>query len=277
MKSEDVHPLSPEVKSPEITIEFSNWLDRLIYSNQEEYSDTLSDLNKRIEIIKTLCDTQRRIGFDRMIIKKFESLLELKFGKDWKVKLSARSAPLRILDLGTGLGGLLESLARWAKNQNLPLELEGLELENEYVEHFNKQQRDQTGNIKLFQGDVANLEHIPSDSYDFVFCIQMIHHLRDPKIIANLFSEVFRISSLGWFILDVRRCLRGIPYMLSSLLLGCPYYLAIDGVRSIRRAYRPAEIEKFISFKDSSLKDKMPVKAFKVLPYWKVTGLKRTD
>jgi len=121
------------------------------------------------------------------------------------------------LDLGCGLGGYTYKL--FAEG----FDVTGADLSVEQVE-FNNQRCIQNGMPNLFmQLDITNMEHIENESYDYVFLIQILHHIRR---VDNVFKELFRILKPGGKIIIIEFNSRNIIRLLTACAISFDSYVS---------------------------------------------------
>lgn len=94
--------------------------------------------------------------------------------EDWFLPITKKDvAGKTVLELGCGNGSLLTHMARWE-----PAFLEGVDLGDSVLSC--QKNMEQTGfkNFKVTQGDLTNFT---GQGYDLVYCIGVLHHLKNPK------------------------------------------------------------------------------------------------
>ena len=225
-------------------------------------------VTERVAIIEALTLINQRTGFYRMMIQEGKSLLMPLHRKDPKSKII-------ILDVGAGGGGLLQSLSKWAHAHKVPVELTGLDLDPDFAEQSRARLQKLGISANLIFSDATDLSNIADNSFDIVLSSYLMHHIRDLPTAARLVAEIKRIARHGWLVVDLDRKYRGVVMMFGALLLGAPWPLVRDGIRSVRRAYRPAEINGALD----ALKAQRDVQGLRCqsvppFPYWKIKGSK---
>jgi SAM-dependent methyltransferase len=132
-----------------------------------------------------------------------------------------RRRSFSVLDVGAGSGELLRGAAGWAKRTGRGAELTGLEL-----------------NARSAR---AILEE--SGSFDYAICSLMTHHFRDDGVIRIL-RELRRVARHGLFVIDLHRhALAYLLYTTVGRLFLQNRLIREDGALSIRRSFRPAELD----------------------------------
>ncbi|PIQ88140.1 MAG: hypothetical protein COV73_00420 [Candidatus Omnitrophica bacterium CG11_big_fil_rev_8_21_14_0_20_43_6] len=112
-----------------------------------------------------------------LLVKK--TRLTLKTLNKYGIKSGARG-----IDLGCGTGWYLKNISEYGYNMSGVDSSAGLINEARDVNKGN--------GAKLEVGDILKLEH-SADSFDFAYCINSLHHLRDNAQLNNAFSEIHRV------------------------------------------------------------------------------------
>ena len=94
--------------------------------------------------------------------------------EDWLNPLTKKDIENKsVLELGCGNGSLLVHITRWN-----PSKLEGVELGDSIRSAYNNIVTTGFKNAKITKHDLTTFE---SDGFDIVYCIGVIHHLKNPK------------------------------------------------------------------------------------------------
>jgi SAM-dependent methyltransferase len=131
----------------------------------------------------------------------------------------------RIMDIGCGMGGVLEDI-----RHKLGVEAIGVEL---------KPLRSISTSIKIYQADAIR---DPLPSADVAFAMHLGHHLSESDLV-DLICNVGRFSR-RFIILDLVR--HPLPLARFRVLV-VPFVCqiaAVDGQKSIRRSYTPTELRR---------------------------------
>ncbi|HEX5283030.1 MAG TPA: methyltransferase domain-containing protein [Bryocella sp.] len=156
------------------------------------------------------------------------------------------SRPLRILDVGSGGGDGLRAIARWAHKRKLDVELTGIDL-NPYSARAAREfgARDPlAANIHWLTADVFSCA--PDPQPDVIVSALFTHHLSSAEIVRFLrWSE--QNARLGWFINDLHRSRRAaFLFRFLPVIFGWHRFIRHDGPVSLRRAFVPADWQKFL-------------------------------
>ena len=145
--------------------------------------------------------------------------------------------PLKILDVGFGDGDMLRTIARWAKRQNVKVELAGIDL--------NPRSANVAGGatpsdmaIDYRTGDYAGLA---GQGWDIILSSLVAHHMTHPQL-SEFLRFMDKEAKCGWFINDLHR--HGFAYLgypLLARIMGWHRIVREDGQLSIARSYRPHE------------------------------------
>lgn len=110
-------------------------------------------------------------------------------------------APLHILDVGSGGGGLLRKIAGWARSRSLAVQPTGIDL-NPYAARAAAESTPKDLEIAWVTGDA--LAYQPKQPVDIVVSSLTAHHLEDEQIVA-LLRWMEATAQFGWFINDLER------------------------------------------------------------------------
>ncbi len=241
-------------------------MDRLIYKDEPESMDSPSvPLVTRKESVAALNRLWDQSGFNYYFEKEIASLITSapKSGK-----------PLKIIDIATGGGTVLKVIDRCAKQNNLSVELYGVDYSADFEQYAESDLKASGINARIYTGDACNLLDIADQSFDFVFCNFMVHHLRSPNQVAAFFCEMNRIARQGWLIIDLNRSLRCLMLSaISNVVFGMPSELAKDSIKSARRAYQVEEINFILDeIRKENQQFTMKCLPHSTSPYWLIKG-----
>lgn len=148
-------------------------------------------------------------------------------------------APVRLLDVGTGLGDIAAAAARALRSRNLRVQVLGLE-HTTTLAHAARARCD-----GALVGDALTLPFADA-SIDIVTCSQLLHHFADAQA-TQLLCECMRVARIAVVVGDLRRSWLAVAGLwTSSFLLGFHPVSRHDGVVSILRGYTPSELDALV-------------------------------
>jgi 2-polyprenyl-3-methyl-5-hydroxy-6-metoxy-1,4-benzoquinol methylase len=140
-----------------------------------------------------------------------------------------------LLDVGSGEGGMLRTIASWARKRGLAARLTGVDL-NPKSEGVARAQTPEGMAIDYWTGDYRNLGR-----FDFVISSLVAHHMTDGQL-RDFLRWMEEKSERGWFVNDLHR--HGLAYFgypMLAALLRVHRIVREDGRLSIARSFRPAD------------------------------------
>jgi SAM-dependent methyltransferase len=140
-----------------------------------------------------------------------------------------------LLDVGSGEGGMLRTIAKWARRRGLAARLTGVDL-NPKSESAARAATPEDLPIDYRTGDYRGLGR-----FDFVISSLVAHHMTDPQL-RGFLRWMESNSDRGWFVNDLHRhrfAFHGYP-LLAALLRVHPIVRG-DGRLSIARSFRPGD------------------------------------
>lgn len=140
-----------------------------------------------------------------------------------------------LLDVGSGEGGMLRTIANWARRRGLAARLTGIDL-NPKSEASARAQTPESLGIVYRTGDYRDLGR-----FDFVVSSLVAHHMTDAQL-SDFLRWMEARSDRGWFVNDLHRHgFAWFGYPLLATLLGVHRIVREDGRLSIARSFRPDE------------------------------------
>jgi SAM-dependent methyltransferase len=161
-----------------------------------------------------------------------------------QLRLPAHSVPLRILDVGCGYGDTLRRIELWAKQNAVPVELTGIDLNPDTIS-IAHEATPPASNIRWVAGDVFayRASHPPHLIVSSLFT----HHLSDDEVVRFL-RWMEDNALIGWFVNDLSRA--AVPYHLFgwfSRVARLHPFVQHDGPVSIARAFSPDDWHRLAS------------------------------
>jgi ubiquinone/menaquinone biosynthesis C-methylase UbiE len=153
-----------------------------------------------------------------------------------------RSAYVRVLDLGAGGCTIPEILAQWAQRASIPLSILALDLQHAHLQWARRNL--QTGpEIVFIQGDVLS-PPFAEGSVDFVISSLFLHHFTADTLIQVL-PKWARLARQSLIMTDLVRHPVAYWFMkAASPVFARSVITRHDAAVSIRRAYRPPELQR---------------------------------
>ncbi|WP_445452407.1 methyltransferase domain-containing protein [Flavobacterium sp. 25HG05S-40] len=170
------------------------------------------------------------------------------------LKQNPSQEKITIVDVGCGNGDMLRKLADYGKENNISLELVGIDA-NQFTATYAETLSANYKNISYRCEDIFE-KSFESVQYDIVLCTLTLHHFKDEEIIKLL--KIFATNAtMGIIINDLQRS--SISYRLFQGLCFIFRLNAMsreDGLVSILRGFKKPELEyfsKILNFKNYSI------------------------
>jgi SAM-dependent methyltransferase len=162
--------------------------------------------------------------------------------------LGGRTAPVTLLDVGTGAADIPLALLANAGRRGRALRVTGVDARDEVLDAARavEPRIGTVPGLDLVRGDGRSLGW-PDRSWDVVHASLVVHHLEPPDAIAFL-REAARVARLGVIVNDLVRARR--HWLAARLLLGVGTrnrYTRHDGPLSVRRAYTRMELRALLA------------------------------
>jgi SAM-dependent methyltransferase len=146
-----------------------------------------------------------------------------------------RDRELTLLDIGTGAGDLPVAARAWARSRGVTLRVLGVER----IAAAGRVAR--RAGVDTVLGCAGALPVAPQ-SVDIVLLSQVLHHLEHDSAVA-LLANVSAVARRGVVIADLRPTWYAAPgFRLAGRALRLHRVTIDDGVTSLRRGYRPAQL-----------------------------------
>ena len=172
-----------------------------------------------------------------------------------------RSAPLTLLDVGTGAGDIPELARRIADRGGVHLLTIGLEV----TPALAAASRPRSGDA--IAGDALALP-FADRSVDIVTCSQVLHHFEAADG-ARLLAELNRVARVRVIVADIRRAWAAAAgFWVGSWALGFHPVSRHDGVVSVLRGFRAAELSAAVVAATGCLPSVRNRRGFRVTASW---------
>ena len=203
-------------------------------TNQSEIMD---DFDMKGEVLRDALDKIAKInqllGGNKLTLEGVKNIL----------KQNPNQEKITIVDVGCGNGDMLRTLADYADNNGIKLELIGIDA-NQFTVDYAQKLSSQYPNISYRCEDVFD-KVFENLHYDIVLCTLTLHHFKEDEIIKLL--NVFKTNAkLGIVINDLQRS--NISYRLFQglcFVFGLNDMSREDGLVSILRGFKKPELEQF--------------------------------
>jgi 2-polyprenyl-3-methyl-5-hydroxy-6-metoxy-1,4-benzoquinol methylase len=147
--------------------------------------------------------------------------------------------PLRVADLGSGGGDTLRYLARWARKNNVPVALTGIDA-NQFMLDYAAAKSVTYPEISYRKSDIFSPE-FQAQSYDILTCSLFCHHFTNEELVT-LLQQWQAQAQVAVIINDLHRhwlAYYSIKWL--TRLLGGSYLVRHDAPLSVARAFRRAD------------------------------------
>jgi SAM-dependent methyltransferase len=142
--------------------------------------------------------------------------------------------PISVLDVGSGGGGMLRRLRKWARGKNLMLDLTGVDV-NPWSTESAAESTPPEMSIRFETADIfARAELFRTD---FIISSSFTHQLDDAELVRFI-RQMDRYAAHGWFINDLHRHI--LPFFFikcATRLLPVHHMTRHDGPVSVARAF----------------------------------------
>ncbi|MBI5092279.1 MAG: methyltransferase domain-containing protein [Candidatus Hydrogenedentes bacterium] len=149
--------------------------------------------------------------------------------------------PLRVLDIATGGGGVLLSLAKRARRAGIPLVLAGCDISERAVAYARRGADDAGAQVNFFAWDVV-AQGVP-EGFDVILCSLFLHHLEDEQAVT-LLKQLSRRAKRTALLLDLVRSKPGYALAYWGCRLAIPSRVVhIDAPLSVMSAFTEQEAQ----------------------------------
>jgi 2-polyprenyl-3-methyl-5-hydroxy-6-metoxy-1,4-benzoquinol methylase len=203
------------------------------------------DLSKRDEQLRELmddphCDPQRlhatlrRFGLVNKLVSGWDSI----YRSHVRGLLAGLDRPARVLDLGSGGGDVIAQLARLAYRDGLSVEWTGADPD---PRAHDVASRTEVPHSTFICADADDLL-AQGARFDLVISNHVLHHLEASEL-QNFAATSQQLAGTAVLHNDIARSrLAYALYSVGISPLAAGTFLRVDGLRSIRRSYQPAEL-----------------------------------
>lgn len=152
-------------------------------------------------------------------------------------RIDHRKQPIRILEIGCGGGDNLRAIAAWAKDQQIPVQLTGIDINGECVAFA--RETNSLPPIQFIHSDYqdASFRVKPDIVFSSLFC----HHFTERQLVQMLWW-MYNNSTTGFFINDLHRhWLAYYSIKLLTQLFSKSYLVKNDAPLSVQRGFKKTD------------------------------------
>jgi len=147
---------------------------------------------------------------------------------------------IEVLDVATGAGDLPIRLWRRARRARLKMHFLGIDRSLSAVEYARRRALECDADVRFFERDALHGDF--AGEYDAITCSLFLHHLQDSEaedLLRRMASAARRLVLVN----DLERTASGLVLaFVGSRVLSRSPVVHVDGVRSVRAAFTPAEV-----------------------------------
>ncbi len=160
-----------------------------------------------------------------------------------KTKRTGKPEPIKILDVGSGYGDTLRAISRWAAENNIPVNLTGIDI-NPMAQKAAQCATPDEMKITYLTRDVFDKKS--QEIFHIIISSLFTHHLTGPSIIKFI-QRMSEHATYGWFISDLHRNV--IPYYFvkySVRLMKFNRLIINDAPLSVARSFSRSDWERLM-------------------------------
>lgn len=213
----------------------SELFDRSVRTTETEHMDLPGiDVQKKIDMIIAL----DRMNSMLMIYSQYLRIIEP------HIRQLARQngRKTKILEIAAGAGGLALAIAANIRDHDLPAEITGSDIQEEYADYAEKCARQKMLPARFMVIDALQMEHIPEGCFDIILISQSLHHFTPGQLAVMIRRSQEKGASL-FLGIDGHRgpeMLAGVPAI--AMLQGIRDFM-LDGYTSARKFYSELELD----------------------------------
>jgi 2-polyprenyl-3-methyl-5-hydroxy-6-metoxy-1,4-benzoquinol methylase len=204
-------------------------------TDKAEIMDDFELKGQELEVVlNDLNNVNKRLGGYKITINGIKKLINKK------------DRTLKIADVGCGSGENLRQIAKWAKRENISIELFGIDANLNTIS-LAKSLSTEFENIQFFQQNIFD-EAFSHQQFDIITLSLTLHHFKD-KDIKKLLPILYQNSNLGLVINDLHRhWLAYVLFQMYSAVFMKSKIAKHDGKVSILRGFKTSELEGYSTF-----------------------------
>ena len=147
----------------------------------------------------------------------------------------------RLLDVGCGGGDITKNIWVRAKKEGFLLDVTGIDPDPRAIEYARAMQPGDSSDFRFLKTDTSKLR-TEGNTYDFVICNHVLHHLSDDGV-KGFLDDLSALALRRIICSDIERSTVG--YALFSVFT-LPFFpksfIRADGLISIKKSFRPHEL-----------------------------------
>lgn len=206
-------------------------LDRAVPDLRERATTLVELMDDPACDLKALRRTYRRFAWVNAVVASWRGTY-----RDLIRPLLSATEPRTLLDVGCGGGDVSRALARWAARDGLLLDVTGVDPDARAHDFATSVP---SPGVRFVAARVEDL----TERYDFVISNHVLHHLDDLRGFLEATSARARAMTIHS---DIERTRYGYGLFAGGTALAWPLlrrsFIRADGLTSIRRSYRAAEL-----------------------------------
>lgn len=159
--------------------------------------------------------------------------------------LLAKDRRYSLLDVGSGGGDIARSIHEWAIRDGFLLDVTGIDPDpraHEYARDLHSGNDDtRRGALQFLRMDTGRLRR-EGKAFDLVICNHVLHHLPGDEL-AGFLDDLSALAARRIICSDIERSAIGYAlFSVATFPLFPNSFIRADGLISIRKSYRPAEL-----------------------------------
>ena len=218
---------------------FFYFLDNIIWSNKIEHIDNPSfNIETKKKIIHGLHLKNTIFGTYNKTMEILAPLIDEIYKRE--------NRPVRILELGSGLGKLTMEIYKKTEHFTIPIELTGSDIISEYIDTANIEATKKNYNLKFKVIDAFHLEKLEPNSYDIIFTLHSMHHF-SPEQLTIIMSGSQKVATKAFVGIDGYRGIGNLLFMAITgafaSLCNFDFCFFHDSLLSGRKMYSAKQLE----------------------------------
>ena len=204
-------------------------------NEQEALDDPKLPIELRKKYLTELDRTNRVLGVYKTVIKEFFSFLKTQ---------APKNKTLKILEIGSGSGGLAREILRAPPDHDFAIEYHIMDLDPEILSWVVANHASENLTIHKHESKDAHLKQFQDNEFDFIICVQVLHHIHPLATVADMFNDVRRVAKQGFWMADFeRKFLNPLFFVVGNFAASTDPLLMEDGRKCLNRSYTLGEFQ----------------------------------